>query len=380
VEELTPRERLKIALDHKEPDRVPIDFGGLQSGIHINAYKILVSYLGMKLRARILDINQQIVEIDEDILKRFKVDNRYIYFNEHNPDGIKVEKKGEEEFYRDIRGIVWRKPKDGYYFDLYYSPLRNAKLEDLEKYRWCRIYDSARFNGISEKVKFLYNNTDYALVANFQGILEGSWELRGIEKFFMDVAVNKKFVETLIDKVLETKKKIYGKFLDIVGSFLSLVKISDDLGTQTGLLFSPDFYRRIVKPRHRELVRFIKSKTEAKIAIHTDGAIMPILDDLIEAGFEVINPVQISTYGMSSKKLKEDFGNKISFWGAIDTQKILSFGTPGEVEEEVKKMIENLAPKGGYILASCHNIQAEVRPENICAMFEAAIKYGKYKK
>ena len=143
---------------------------------------------------------------------------------------------------------------------------------------------------------------------------------------------------------------------------------------------SPYFYRKIVKPRHKELVRFIKSKANAKIAIHTDGAIIPILDDLIEIGFDVINPVQIIAYGISSKKLKEDFGNRISFWGAIDTQKVLLYGTPNEVKEEVRNRIEDLAPRGGYILASCHNIQAGVTPENICTMFETAIEYGEYKK
>ena len=238
IEELTPRERLRIALSHKEPDRVPIDLGGLQSGMHIKAYKDLLDYLEIKSKIEILDVNQQIVKIDENILKRFKIDTRYIHLNEYNPDGIKIKKRQSEEFYKDIRGAIWRKPKNGYYFDLYYSPLKNAKIKDLQKYNWNNIRNSVRFDGIAEKVKFLYNNTDFALVTNFQGILEGSWELRGIERSLMDIALEENFTEALLNRVLEVKKDIYGRFLDITGRYLDLVKISDDLGTQTSLLLS----------------------------------------------------------------------------------------------------------------------------------------------
>lgn len=196
----------------------------------------------------------------------------------------------------------------------------------------------------------------------------------------MDIASDEKFTESLLDKVLKVKKKIYDRFLDITGRYLDLVKVSDDIGTQTSLLFSPDFHRRIVKPKHKELVSFIKSKTDAKVAIHSDGAIIPVLRDLIKAGFDVINSVQINTYGIDSLKLKKDFEDKVSFCGAIDSQKVLPFNTPYEIAKEVRIKIEDLALSGGYILAPCHNIQPGVPPENICAMFEAAIKYGEYKK
>jgi uroporphyrinogen decarboxylase len=372
---LTSKERVRKALNHEPPDRVPIDLGGLQSGIHITAYEKLLRYLGIQSTSEILDINQQIVKVDERILKKFEIDTRYIHLNEYNPNSIRIEGKHSGEFYTDRRGVVWRKPKEGYYFDLYKSPLKNATSKDLKEYPWYKVYDAVNFDGLAEKTKHLYDKTDFALVTNFQGILEGSWELRGIEKFFMDIAGNKEFVEELLDNVLEVKKKVYGDFLDITGKSLDLVKISDDLGTQTGLLFSPQFYRDVVKPRHKELVNFIKSKTKAKVAIHTDGGILPLLNDLIEIGFDVINPVQISVYGISARELKKVFGKKISFWGAVDTQRLLPFGRAHEVKETVKKLIDDLASEGGYILASCHNIQAEVSPENICALFEAAIEY-----
>lgn len=376
---MSSKERLRISLAHKEPDRVPIDFGGLQSGIHVHAYKNLLDYLGKKSVIKILDINQQIVEIDEDILEKFNIDTRYIHFSEYNPNGIEIKKRKSDEFYTDVRGVVWRKPKGGYYFDLYDSPFKNANIEDLETYNWNKIFEPIKFDWLDKKMRSVRSqDTGFALVTNFQGIVEGAWELRGIENSLIDIVINRKFVEILFDNILKVKKEIYGRFLDVTGCCLDLVKISEDLGIQTGLLVSLDCYKEVIKPYQIELVNFIKTLTDAKVAIHTDGGVKPLISELIEVGFDVLNPVQVSAYGMDTSELKKNFGRRISFWGGIDTHKVLPFGKQEDVKEEVRRRISDLAPGGGYILASVHNIQPEVPPENIFTMFEAAKEYGSY--
>jgi uroporphyrinogen decarboxylase len=162
-----------------------------------------------------------------------------------------------------------------------------------------------------------------------------------------------------------------------LGDNVDVVLCPDDLGMQSGPLISPQLYRKLVKPRHRRLFDTIKSHTNAKLLLHSDGAIAPIIGDLIDIGVDILNPIQVSAAGMGdTARLKKEFGTHLSFWGAIDTQQVLPFGTPEEIRAEVKARIEDLAPGGGYVLSAVHNIQAEVPPENVCAMFEAALEFG----
>lgn len=142
-----------------------------------------------------------------------------------------------------------------------------------------------------------------------------------------------------------------------------MIKVADDLGAQNGPLISPEIYRKLIKPRHQQLISFIKKNSKAKVLFHTDGGIYPFVEDLIEMGVDILNPIQVSAKGMDAKGLKKEFGDSLSFWGGIDTQKILPYGSTKDVEEEVKKRIDELAPGGGYILASVHNLQPDVPPE-----------------
>jgi uroporphyrinogen decarboxylase len=167
--------------------------------------------------------------------------------------------------------------------------------------------------------------------------------------------------------------------LEAVGDNVDVVVCADDLGMQNGPLISPDLYRRMIRPRQQRLYEVIKSHTKAALLLHSDGAIAQFIGDFIDVGVDVLNPVQVSAAGMGDTKwLKQEFGEHVSFWGGVDTHHILPFGTPDEVRDQVRRRIEDLAPGGGYVLASVHNIQAEVPPENVCAMFEAAIEYGAY--
>ena len=368
---MTSRERIIISLDHKEPDRIPFDLGGYQSGIHIIAYNRLKKYLGMNTKTGISERLQQLAKIDEKILERLKVDTRFIYAESKTL-------KEEENPYVDEWGTKRGMPEGGLYYDMMEYPLAEASIEEIKRYQGPTPEELGITEELGKKAQYLYENTDYALVTTFPGVFEKSWELRGIQQMFTDIGLNKKLIIALFDKVLEIEIKIYKRLFSLIGSYLQIVLFTEDLGTENSLLISPQFYREVLKPCQKELIRNIKKYTNAKIAIHSDGAIRPLLKDFVEVGIDMVNPVQASAKGMNTKELKKEFGEELCFWGGIDTQRILPYGSPDEVKDEVKRRIEDLAPGGGYLLASCHNIQADVPPENIMVMWEALQKYGRY--
>jgi uroporphyrinogen decarboxylase len=210
------------------------------------------------------------------------------------------------------------------------------------------------------------------------GVFEQSVAIRGNENFYVDLIANPKLATAIMDKMLEFYIGFWEEMLPIVGPYVQVIKVGDDLGMQNGPLISPDLYRSLIKPRERELISFIKKRTDAKIYFHSCGSVYEFIPDLIEIGVDVLNPIQVSAKDMVTKRLKQEFGERLSFWGAVDTQQVLPFGSQEDVEAEVRKRIGDLAPGGGYILSSVHNIQAKVPPENIAAMFDAAFKYGEY--
>jgi uroporphyrinogen decarboxylase len=208
---------------------------------------------------------------------------------------------------------------------------------------------------------------------------QAEW-MRGLEQFMMDTVLNRELLEYLMDKILEIQMEMTRRLLEEVGPYADVLVIGDDLSHQGGLTYSPEMYRGLFKPRHRAIVRFLKKHAaEAKILYHCCGAAEPLLGDLIEIGVDAYNPVQVSAKGMDdTKKLKALYGRDLTFWGGIDTQRVLPFGTPGEVKAEVRKRIDDLAGDGGFVLAAVHNLRPEVKPENIVALFESALEYGKY--
>jgi uroporphyrinogen decarboxylase len=203
--------------------------------------------------------------------------------------------------------------------------------------------------------------------------------MRGLQQWFIDMIENPTFCEALLDRTLEFWMDYFRCFMAEVGDVVDVVMIGDDIGGQSGPLFSPEFYRKIVKPRQKRLVQHIKSLTSAKIWYHTCGSVMQLIPDLIDNGIDILNPVQISAANMAPKELKEKYGNKLVFWGGgIDTQHVLPFAAPAEIREHVRLNLEIFKRGGGYVFNSVHNIQAGVPPENIVAMFDAAYEYGFY--
>jgi uroporphyrinogen decarboxylase len=227
----------------------------------------------------------------------------------------------------------------------------------------------------------MYKDGEYAIVGSMGSpgnIFEQSWYLRGLTEFFLDLVDNKEFAHALMSKITGIRKQNAEYFLREVGDYLDVFQLADDLAMQNGPYMSPDLYREMIKPYQLELFQFVKSLTSAKIYYHSCGSITRLLDDLIEVGVDILNPVQVTAEGMETDLLKRRFGTSLSFWGAIDTTQILPNGTADDVRKEVKKIIHDLAPGGGFVLSSVHNLQPDIPPENILAMFEAASQYGRY--
>jgi len=316
----------------------------------------------------------------EKVLEALEIDTRIISANPPKNWKLIMNEEEDSHWFIDEWGVKWKKPKHGYYFDMVEHPLKNATIKELDDYPWPDPDDPGRYEGLEERAKELFENTEYAIVGDARAgsLFERNWYLTGIERFLTDMLINQEFIEKLLAISLEIQEKEISKFLDAVGEYIQVLALNGDLAMQTGPLMSPDLYRRIIKPYHKKLHRLVKSKTNAKVFRHCCGSIVSFLPDFIEYGIDAIHPVQVSARNMDTKKLKEEFGDKIGFWGGIDTQHILPYGTVKNVEEEVKRRISDLAPGGGYVLAAVHNIQRDVPPENIVAMFKAAKKYGKY--
>ncbi|NUQ62028.1 MAG: hypothetical protein HUU20_06045 [Pirellulales bacterium] len=383
TETMTPRERLLTALDHRQPDRVPIDLGGNQTGIHKFAYQALLEYLGIRDDIVVMDAVQQLARPCEAVLERLRVDTRYIAAGaatDFQGDVVRAERDGRvwhdlvDEF-----GVRWSMPEDRpYYMDITHSPLAAATIGELADYPFPKGDDPGRFAGLRERALALKRETPYAVVSGISGVVyEICWYLRGLEQWFIDMLTQPEFCAALLDHTLKFWLDWFRVFLDEVGDVVDVIMIGDDLAGQKGPLFKPQFYRQVVKPRQKQLVQYIRSRTAAKIWYHTCGACTQYIPDLLDNGVHILNPVQVSAAGMEPAELKARFGNKLVFWGgAIDAQHVLPTAPPETVREHVRRNVSIWKTGGGYVFNNVHNIQAGVPPENIVAMYDAAFEFG----
>lgn len=380
-------QRVSRALHHKEPDKVPFDLGGsLVCGINVIALRRLKKFLGLNSETKVLDKITQIGEVSEDIIKELKIDIKNVAPNPSSKPGL-AEDLGKEGDYlklKDEFGIEYRMPvSGGHYYDLYKSPLSNANsVSDVENYNWPDPLDSERFENLKEKAdKIVFKNEKaYFLERMSAGMWENAIWMVGYEKFFTEMMLNKKFVHAIMNKFLEIKCKYWERALEEVGENVLIISTADDLGTMENLLVSLNLYKELIWPYHKKLFNFIKDKAKSEVYIffHCDGAIKEAIPLLIEAGVDILNPVQVNCRGMDTKKLKKEYGRDITFWGGSCDNNILSFGTPNEVREETKKRIFDLAPGGGFIFAPIHIVQSSVPPENLMAWWETLQDYGSY--
>jgi len=382
---LTSRERLLNALNLSEPDRVPLDLGGNQTGIHRVAYQRLIERLGLDEPIAIMDLVQQLAQPSEAVLERLRIDTRYVWARgAASFTGGVVTRQRDGRTWQDFTdefGITWSMPADApLYFDLSHSPLAGLSLEQIRQYPFPKGDDPTRFEGLRERALTLKRETPYAVVSGISGVVyEFCWYLRGLENLFADMLTQPAVLETIIDRTLEFWLDWFRLFLDEVGDVVDVIMIGDDLAGQTGPLFSPKIYRAIVKPRQQQLVHYIKSRSHAKLWYHSCGAIGEYIPDLLDNGVDVLNPIQISARGMEPTRLKAQYGGRVAFWGGgVDSQHVLPRGTPAEVRANVRQNLDAFKPGGGYVFNNVHNIQADVPPENVLAMYDAAHEFGRY--
>jgi uroporphyrinogen decarboxylase len=375
---LTSRERVLCSLNHEEPDRVPFFFG--TSGVTTvlgPGYDKLKAHLGIQGGpTRWFTKCLQYLWPDEEVMVRLGSDARAVT---PGPAESTLRKDVSEDCVIDDWGITWRRSPGSMYFEMGQAPLRNAKLDDLDRYPWPNLTPSGRFDGLADRAKAIHQ-AGYATVL-FGGIctFEQAANLRGLDALLMDMAGDEDFFTAILTK-LTTLQVAYAKeMLSAAGEYADLFVVADDLGMTAGPMMSPASYRRLIKPHQAELYAAIKQHTKAKIFLHSCGNIYRLLGDLAEIGVDVLNPVQVSAGDMGdTARLKREFGDRLSFCGGVDTRHVLPCGSTDDVRREVRRRIKDLAPGGGYVAASVHCIQPDVPPENIVAMSDEVRKAGKY--
>jgi uroporphyrinogen decarboxylase len=387
------RERVISAIRHQEPDRIPVDLGGMRStGIMALAYAGLKDHLGITEGGiYVFDTMQQLSFVEEPVRQRFGCDVvildqgllagwRDYILPDATPAKISADFRTEPdgaggEYALDAAGRrVQYRPASSFYFDGIYNPLADVSSEaDLDRYPWPTVTDEA-LTRLQDEARRLYEETDYAILGSFGGaFLEGGQGLRGWANFMMDLAGNPGFAEALLDRLLDTYLRNVELYLDAVGDHIQIIQMGGDLGTQAGPQLRPQMYYEVIQPRQKALWgRIHELAPDVAVFLHCCGGIYDLIPGIIDAGCDVLNPVQINAKGMDPERLKREFGNRLCFWGGgCDTQRVLPFGTPEEVYEHTQRNVEIFKASGGFVFCQVHNIQANVPPENIVAMFEA---------
>jgi len=413
---MTSRERVKIAINHKEVDRVPIDLGAMRStGIATIAYNELRKKLGItKGLVKMYDFVQQLAYPEKEIMDMFHIDtidagqaflesdDNWREWILNNNSKCLIPKYLNIEIDKDLTVlvknknnlVVGKKPKTSLYVDQIYWVYKNLPVipdnfdeEDISKNMWATpsppwhldIFDDKQYKLFINNIKELYEVTDYSIMlAVGCNLFETGTFLRGMENFLCDIYIDKKGTKRLLDFLVERYLRLLDRVLKGVGEYVDILQLGDDLGSQTGPFMSPDVFREVFKPRYKKMWDFIHNNSNCKVFLHSCGSNYELIPDLIDAGLDILNPVQTTARNMEPERLKKEFGKDITFWGGgCDTQYILSTASPKEVREDVKKRIDIFAKNGGFVFNQIHNILANVPPENVIAMLKAAYEYGK---
>lgn len=400
---MNSRERVLTALAHQEPDRLPIDMGGMRSsGILAIAYNQLKTHLGIRDgETRVYDVMQQLAFPEPVILTRLHADvvpfaRAALGLNPAKPawrewtlpDGSAglvpaelnlAKKENGDWIIVDEQGTMqyWM-PSSAPYFEPVHNPLAHATtVAEIEAYALPVITD-AELTWMRAQAQNL-DRTKAVMGQTGIKIYETAQSLRGWAQFMIDLAENPKLAQALLEKITENALINLTRYLAAVGEYVDIVQLGDDLGTQNGPQLSPRMYRQIVKPYQAQVYQLAKKLSGKPVFLHCCGGIYPLLPDLIDAGVDIINPVQITAAGMEPARLKREFGRDLVFWGGgADTQHVLPNASPAEVRAHVRGLIEIFAPGGGFVFCPVHNIQAGVPPANILAAYDAAYEFGTY--
>lgn len=378
--EMTSRERVIASIEHREPDRLPIDFGGVVSGIVAGepyGYDALCRHLGIT-DPETPQINTRlncVQNVDERILRRFHVDIRHVNIGgrplEELPGGL----------YRDMWGIILK--QSGLYKSIPDSeaPLRKATgVDEIEGYpHWPDPGDPVFIEGKREEARRLHDETDFAVFSHpgyAARVFHMYAALRGFDRWLIDMKTDPDFYHALADKITEVAVEVSKAFYEEVADYTDVAVYYDDMGMQAGGFVSPEDFRTLIRPYTSRYVREIKRVSDARFFYHTCGSVYSYMNDIIEMGVDILNPIQPLAKNMEPERLKREFGDRMCFHGGIDEQRLLPFSPVEEVVEEVRRTIRILAPGGGWIFAPAHNIQPDTPPENIMAMYDTAWSEG----
>jgi uroporphyrinogen decarboxylase len=375
----TSRERVIAAINFFEPDRVPIDVAPLY-----DFYVNLKKHLGLEINEEVkYGLSMEVIP-HPAVIKAIGADVSSVKLGSPNQPVTATLSDGS---IRDEWGVIYKKisQTSGSYYEVVRPPLANATLEDLEKYPWPVADLAGRGESAEKSAKYLFEDTDLALLGRAAGsIIETPIYLMGFQNWMLRVGTDPQFACALLDKITEVQMSFDHILLQATAKYLNIYKVSgEDLGMQTGPLYSYHMFKEFFLPRQKRRWQAIREYLDevnprVKIMLHSCGSIRRFIPDLIDAGIQILDPIQPHAVGMDSIELKKEFGDKLAFHGGIDIQQVLPFGTTSEVEKEVMTRIKALAPGGGYILSPAHNVQADVPPQNLVAMCQAAREYGHY--
>lgn len=381
---MTSRERVLAAINHREPDRVPIVIGASNAtGIKMHPYQALKTLIGINAPDEYLYDWAELgtAAVDEQTMTRLGSDVRGVLDLEPAWILERNRKRESHSSFIDSWGSGQREIQPGEWFPGIHPLAEATSIDDLAKYPWPDPNDPSRVAHVKEQARQLAEQNEYAIMATPWLLfpLERAFAMQGMDRFLINMVSHPGFAQALLSKIGELCKSLMRNFLREIGDCIDIIKIGDDLGTQKSLLISPTMYREMLKPIHADFIAHIKDHTDAKVLFHTDGDVFPLIEDFIEIGIDILNPIQTSAGKMANlTELKERYGSRLVFCGGIDTSHHLPNGTPEEVREEVRRVIEILAPGGGYLVSSVHTIMDDVPPENILAMVDAAEEYGRY--
>ena len=377
---MTHRERVLTSLKRRQPDRVPVDLGGtLASTLNVHTYRRLMNHLGFGEDPPVAFLSRRSNSVlpDERLLQRLDVDCRAVILG--NPD-LHPERELPDGSLIDEWQTLWKHIGEGQHFINSGGPFSDKEPDPalVGTFTWPNPLDAGRFRTLRSQAQTLRVASDAASSSSWvwaPSIRSSScagtrrrWKISSP----LRISCRPSWIVTRTSGRCMTERA-----LEEVGDLVDLAMFGDDLGTQQGPVMSPAVYRRLIKPAHARMVKAVK-KFNKPVLLHSCGSVAAFIPDLVEIGIDALHPVQVSAKGMDTAQLKKEFGRDITFWGGIDTHRVLPRGTPGDVRDEVRRRIADLAPGGGYVLGAVHNIQAEVPVENVLAMVEAAKEFGRY--
>ena len=399
---MNARERVLTTLEHRQPDRTAIDFGAMRStGIVAPAYKQLKKYLGLPGPTKIYDIFQWLAEPDMEVMEILGADviqlprynssfsitledwkpwtdprgDEYLVPGDFNPvptpeGGLEIRDKNNHE------RVLAYMTKNGHWFDAVYFPLAHVKTKkDIDDFDWdACIMPDEEAEILHNRAKHMYENTEYAILGEFGGnVFEGGHFDFGYQRFMELLLMDQDLAMYYMEKKADNWIASLNKYLPAVRDYIHVIQVGDDLGMQHGPQISAQMYRDMIKPFHKKIYQYIKENSNLYVFLHSCGSIYDFLPDLIEIGVDIINPVQISAKNMEPKRLKKEFGKDLVFWGGgIDTQGVFDSGTLDDIRREAEENIRIFAPDGGFVFTQVHNIQSEVSPEKITALYAVA--------